>query len=74
MHEENNYQVSFNLAFPPKPNNYWGIYYVQNGLPDTCGEGELEKEGETYVQRESCFIYRTEKIKHNWYYYECCTR
>lgn len=71
---EENYKVSFHLAFPPNPNNYWGIYHMQNGLPDTWGEGELEKEGEIYVQRGSYFIYKTEKIKDNWYYYECCTR
>lgn len=74
METDDNYQVSFDLAFPPNPNNYWGIYHMQNGLPDTWGEGELEKEGEIYVQRGSDFIYKTEKIKDNWYYYECCTR
>lgn len=74
METDDNYQVSFDLAFPPNPNNYWGIYHMQNGLPDTWGEGELEKEGEIYVQRGSYFIYKTEKIKDNWYYYECCTR
>lgn len=33
-----------------------------------------QEEYELLVQRENCFIYKTEKIKDNWYYYECCTR
>lgn len=37
--KEDNYKVSFHLAFPPNPNNYWGIYHMQNGLPDPWGEG-----------------------------------
>lgn len=66
--------VKFNIKYPPKPNLYGGIYYKEDGLPSTWGKGELEEIDGIYVQEGSYFKYKTEKIKDNWFYYECWCR
>ena len=54
--------------------DYWGIYYSTTDEPVTWEKGEWEKKGEIYRQKGGYYEYETEKIKDNWYYYQCITR
>ncbi len=72
--EDNYIKVDFGFTFTPPMYNYWGVYYSESGNAlDWGAGGELIEENGIFVQRGSYFIYETEKIIENWYYYQCRT-
>lgn len=73
--EENIIRVDVQFVFPPRPYEYWGIYYASTDVPfGWGGKGELEEENGNYIENGSYYTYETEKITDNWYYYQCYTR
>lgn len=73
-HKNGYLEVDFSLTFTPPLYNYWGVYYSESGNAlDWGAGGELIEENGIFTQRGSYFIYETEKIKDNWYYYQCRT-
>ena len=75
QNEENIIRVDVHFVFPPRPYEYWGIYYSSADIPfGWGGKGELVEENEMYIEYGSYYRYETEKIKDNWYFYQCYTR
>lgn len=72
---EDVFEVQFFFAYVPTGYDYWGIYYRSD---DTVhfwdAGGEVQEENGVYTQIGSYYIYETERIIDNWYYYQCNTR
>lgn len=61
--EENGVFIDVQLVFPPKPYEYWGIYYSSLDMPfGWGGKGELREEKGAYVEYGSYYKYETEKM------------
>lgn len=68
-------QIDIDFVFPPNPYTYWGIYYSPTDEPlDWNGGRELQEDNGIYTEYGSYYRYETERIKENWYYYQCYTR
>lgn len=63
-------KIKFYIKNPPEPSLFWGVYYVQNDLPSAWGDGKLEEIDDIFIENGSNYIYRTEKIRDNWFYFE----
>ena len=72
--ENESYEVTFSFDSAPKGYTYWGVYYAENGKPSTWGEGKLVESDSLYIQKGSYYIYETEQIIDNWYYFQCDAR
>ena len=56
--------------FEIKSDSIIGIYYVSDGEPSIWGDDQgIEKNNGVYTKKGSYYIYETEKIIGNWYYY-----
>lgn len=65
-------EVRAEFGFKPEGVRSWGIYYSANGEPRGWKGGEVEKQGDVYVEDEGDFYrYETEHIVDNWYFYQC---
>lgn len=58
------------FEFEIKSDKITGIYYASNGKPSIWGEEQgVEERNGLYIKEGSYYIYETEKIIENWYYY-----
>ena len=70
----NGIYVKFSFDTDNTKYDYWGIYYSVNNEAVMWGKDDYEENNGVYSQKGSYYEYETEKIKDNWYYYQCVAR
>jgi len=70
----NGIYVKFSFDTDNTKYDYLGIYYSVNNEAVMWGKDDYEENNGVYSQKGSYYEYETEKIKDNWYYYQCVAR